>query len=54
MPSRPNNFAEQVGAAVAELRHEMPELVPGIGLRKWFGPLGHPITGEDLDALRAC
>ena len=49
----PDHLAQQVGAAVAELRHEMPELVPGIGERQRLGPLGHAVAGQDLHALRA-
>ena len=49
----PHHLAQQVGAAVAELRHEMPELVPGIGQRQRLGPLGHAVAGQNLHSLRA-
>jgi hypothetical protein len=29
-------FAEEIGAAVAELRHKVPKLVAGVGDGKWF------------------
>ena len=50
---RVDDFAEQDGAAVAELRHEMPELVAGIGHRDRVGALGDALAGEDLGAFRA-
>ena len=48
-----DHLAEQDGAAVAELRHEMAELVAGIGHRDRLGAVGHPVAGEDLGALGA-
>ena len=48
-----DDFAEQDGAAVAELRHEMAELVAGIGHRDRVGAVGHAFAGEDFGALRA-
>ena len=51
-PSLVDDFAEQDGAAVAELRHEMPELVAGIGHRDRVGPVGNALAGQDLGAFR--
>ena len=48
-----DDLAEQDRAAVAELRHEMAELVAGIGHRDRLGALGNALAGQDLDALRA-
>ena len=48
-----DDFAEQDGAAVAELRHEMAELVAGIGHRDRVGAVGQPFAGEDFGAFRA-
>ena len=48
----PDHFAQQVGAAIAELRHKMAELVSGIGLCQRLGSLGDAVAGQDLDALR--
>jgi len=48
-----NDFAEQDGAAVAQLRNERAELVAGIGLREWFRAFGHPVACQDLDARGA-
>ena len=49
----PHHLAEQDGAPVAELRHEVAELVPGIGERDRRRALGHAVAGQDLDALGA-
>ncbi len=43
-----DDLAEQDGPAVAELRHEMPELVPGIGHRDRLGADGNRLAGQDL------
>ena len=48
-----DDLAEQDGAAVAELRHEMAELVAGIGHRDRIGAVGNPLAGQDLGALGA-
>ena len=48
-----DHFAEQDGAAVAELRHEMTELVAGIGHRDRVGAVGQPLAGEDFGAFGA-
>ncbi len=48
-----DHFAKQDGAAVAELRHEMAELMPGIGHRDRLGAVRNPVAGEHLHALRA-
>ena len=48
-----DHLAEQDGAAVAELRHEMTELVAGIGHRNRVGAVGDPLAGEDFGAFRA-
>ena len=41
-----DHLAEQHRAAVAELRREAAELVPGIGLGDRFGAFGQDISGE--------
>ena len=46
-----DDFTEQDGAAVAELRHESTELVAGVGLRNRLGALGHRVAGEHRDAV---
>ena len=48
-----DDLAEQDGAAVAELGHEMAELVAGIGHRDRIGALGDALSGEDFSAFRA-
>ena len=52
-PSRVDDLAEQDGPAVAELRHEMAELVAGIGHRDRLGAIGDALAGEDFGAFRA-
>jgi hypothetical protein len=44
-----DSFAEKDGAAVPELRHEMPELVAGIRERDGLGTVRNELTGEDLN-----
>ena len=46
-----DDLAEQDGAAVTELGHEMAELVPGIGHGDRLGALGQAFAGEDFGAL---
>ena len=48
-----DHLAEQDGAAVAELRHEMSELVAGIGHRDRIRPVGDALAGQDLGPFRA-
>ena len=48
-----DDLAEQDGAAVAELGHEMAELVAGIGHRDRVGAVGEALSGEDFGAFRA-
>ena len=48
-----DDFAEQDRAAIAELGHEMAELVAGIGHRDRVGALRDPLAGQDLGALGA-
>ena len=48
-----DHLAEQDGAAVAELRHEMSELMAGIGHRDRLGALGKPFSRENLGPFRA-
>ena len=48
-----NDFPEQNGTPIAELRYELPELVPGIGCRERFRPRGNTLPREDRDPLRA-
>ncbi len=47
-----DDLAEQDGTAVAELGHEMAELVAGIGHRDRIGAAGQGLAGEDLGTLR--
>ena len=47
-------LAEQVGAAVAELGHEIAELMTCVGEGDGLGSLGHAIACENFDAFRAC
>ncbi len=47
-----DHLAQQDGAAIAELRHEMAELVAGIGHRDRVGAVGDAFSGKDLGALR--
>ena len=49
----PHHLAEQDGAPVAELRHELAELMPGIGEGDRLRTFGHAIAGQDLHTLRA-
>src|SRR6187455_2455798 len=42
-----DDLAEQDGAAIAELRYEMPELVAGIGHRNRVGAVRQALSGED-------
>ena len=48
---RVDHLAQKDRPAVAELRHEMPELVPGIGHGDRLGALGQPLAGQHVDAL---
>ena len=50
---RVDDFAEQNGAAIAQLGHKMPELVAGIGHRDRVGALRDALAGENLGAFRA-
>ena len=48
-----HHLAEQDGAPIAKLRHEVAELVPGIGERDRRRTLGHAVAGQDLHAIGA-
>ena len=48
-----DDLPEQEGSSVAELRHEMPELVPGISHGNWFGAFGNTVAGQHLHAFWA-
>ena len=48
-----DDLAEQDGAAVAELRHEVAELVAGIGHGDRLGAIGEALSGEDFRPFRA-
>ena len=51
-PSRTiDHLAQQDGAPIAELGHEVAELMPRIGGRDRVGPLRHALAGEDFDPL---
>ena len=41
-----DELAQQMGAAIAELRHEVPELVPRIGHRQRLRSGGDPVAGQ--------
>ena len=47
-----DDLAEQDRAAIPELRHEMPELVAGIGHCDRVGAVGDALAGQDLGPLR--
>ncbi len=47
-----DHLAEQNGAAVAELRDEMAELVAGIGHRDRIRAIRQALAGEDFDPFR--
>ena len=49
-PLAVDHLAEQHRAAVAELRREAAELVPGIGLRDRLGAFGQRVAGEQRGA----
>ena len=49
----PKNLAEQDRPAVAELRHELPELMTGIGRRERCRPLRDTVPGQSRYAFRA-
>jgi hypothetical protein len=49
----PHHLAEQDGAPVAELGHEVAELVPGVGERDRLRAFGHAVAGKDLHAFGA-
>ena len=51
-PSAVDDLAEQDGAAVAELGHEMAELVPGIGHRDRVGAIRQALSGKDFRPFR--
>src|SRR6185437_3750139 len=46
-----DDLAEQDGAAVTELRHEMTELMAGIGHRDRIGAFREPFAGKDFSSL---
>ena len=48
-----NHFTQQVGAAIAELRHKIAELVSGIGLRERLRPFGYAVACQDFHASSA-
>jgi hypothetical protein len=50
---RPDDLAKQDGTAIAELWHEMAELVPCIGECDWRRTLRDVVAGKDLHALAA-
>src|SRR6266404_2828677 len=50
---RVDHLAEQDGAAVAELRNEMTELVPGISHSNRVRAVGNAFSSENLGSLRA-
>ena len=48
-----DHLAKQDGPAIAELGHEMAELVAGIGHRDRVGAVGEALSGEDFSPFRA-
>ncbi len=54
VPADVDDLAQQDRAAVAQLRHEVAELVAGVGQRNRLRAFGDPIAGEDLDTLGRC
>ena len=48
-----DHLAQQDGASIAELRHEMAELVPRIGERDRLRGIRDALARQDLDALGA-
>ena len=48
-----DHLAEQDGPAIAELGHEMAELVAGIGHRDRVGAIREALSGEDFSPFRA-
>jgi hypothetical protein len=42
-----DDFAEEEGAAVTELGHEVAELVAGVGLGEGLGAVGKGVAGEE-------
>src|SRR5580704_17859450 len=49
---RAHDLAQQNGAAIAQLRHEVPELVPGIGERDRLGTRRDVVARQDDHTLR--
>ncbi len=47
-----DDLAEQDGAAVTELGHEVAELVAGIGHGNGIGAFGHALSGQDFRPFR--
>ena len=50
---RADDLAKQNGATVAELRHETPELVPGVGECDRVRAIGNAIAGQNRNSLGA-
>ncbi len=48
-----NDFAQQDGTSIAEARHPSGELMTGIDLRQWLGPIGDAVASQHVDAFRA-
>ena len=47
-----DDFTEQEGTAVAELRHESTELMAGVGLCNRLGAFGHRVAREHRETVR--
>ena len=47
-----NHLPEQDGAPIAQLRHEMTELVPGISHGNGFRGFWHATTGQHFEPFR--
>jgi len=45
-------FAEEDGTAITKLRHEVSELVPGIGHGDGFGRIRNPVPAQKLNPFR--
>ncbi len=52
VPDRVHDFTDEDGAAVAQLRDEVPELVSGVGHGDGVAAVGDAVAGEDGDAFR--
>ena len=52
LAGRVPDLTQENGSPIAQLRHEAPELMAGIGHGQGHRPLRHPVAGENLHGLR--